>query len=74
MKQNESEEQLQSTRIGSVPKKSSVLGLGCWAGGGVIGVYRTENDSLDAIKASYTEVLPTSILLRLTVKGILKSF
>ncbi|NLL14695.1 MAG: aldo/keto reductase [Fibrobacter sp.] len=53
MKQNESEEQLQSTRIGSVPKKSSVLGLGCWAIGGRDWGIQNENDSLDAIKASY---------------------
>jgi aryl-alcohol dehydrogenase-like predicted oxidoreductase len=36
-----------------VPKKSSVLGLGCWAIGGRDWGIQNENDSLDAIKASY---------------------
>jgi len=53
LKQNDSEAQLQSTSIGSVPKKSSVLGLGCWVIGGGDWGTQSENDSLDAIKAGY---------------------
>lgn len=53
MKQNDSEGQLKSTNIGSVPKKSSVLGLGCWVFGGSDWGTQNENDSLDAIKAGY---------------------
>lgn len=53
MKQNDSEGQLQSTNIGSVPKKSSILGLGCWVFGGSDWGTQNENDSLDAIKAGY---------------------
>jgi aryl-alcohol dehydrogenase-like predicted oxidoreductase len=36
-----------------VPKKSSVLGLGCWVIGGGDWGTQSENDSLDAIKAGY---------------------
>lgn len=53
MKQNDSEGHLQSTKIGSVPKKTSVLGLGCWVFGGGDWGTQSENDSLDAIKAGY---------------------
>jgi len=53
LKQNDSEGQLQSTNIGSVPKKSSILGLGCWVFGGSDWGTQNENDSLDAIKAGY---------------------
>ncbi len=53
MKQNDSEAQMQSISIGSVPKKSSVLGLGCWVFGGSDWGTQSDNDSLDAIKAGY---------------------
>jgi len=53
LKQNDSEGQMQSTNIGLVSKKSSVLGLGCWVFGGSDWGIQNENDSLDAIKAGY---------------------
>lgn len=53
MKYNESEVQLQSAKIGSVAKSSSVLGLGGWVFGGINWGTQSDNDSLDAIKAGY---------------------
>lgn len=53
MKYKDSASLVRNTSIGSVPKRSSVLGLGCWVFGGVNWGVQSDNDSLDAIKAGY---------------------